>query len=142
MWVHPVFVGVYVAVQCFYLVFYVMLFFVGICLLVPHSVFVPEFPLLWWNFCFLPFPYIKACFLEVEHEGISSCLITLQLQDWLTFHQITNIQLQHSEVFDRFLQFFQTIHQSLSIFSSSIAYLDWLFSHFPKQNLKHLWNHS
>ena len=27
-----------------------MLFFVGICLLVPHSVFVPEFPVLWWNF--------------------------------------------------------------------------------------------
>jgi hypothetical protein len=45
-------------------------------------------------------------------------------------------------VFDRFLQFFQTIHQSLSIFSSSIAYLVWLFSHFPKQNLKHSWNHS
>ena len=68
-------------------------------------------------------------------------LINLQLQDWWTFHQIPNIQLQHSEVFDRFLQFFQIIHQSLSIFSSCIAYLVWLFSHFPKQNLKHSWNH-
>ena len=70
---------------------------------------------------------VKAFFLEVEHEGISGLkilhilsliqhiltgrLINLQLQDWLTFHQIPNIQLQHSEVFDRFLQFFQSNYQ-------------------------------
>jgi hypothetical protein len=58
---------------------------------------------------------VKAFFLEVELEGISGLktpfftyfnpnsthtgrLINIQLQDWWTFHQIPNIQLQHSEV--------------------------------------------
>ena len=48
----------------------------------------------------------------------------------------TYIHCNDSDVFDRFLVFFQTIHQILSIFSSCIAYLVWLFSHFPQTELK------